>query len=277
MMKSGKVRRGPRGDHSKRESDQVIRQGKVLKKPGSVIQTKRSKRPRGDDIKKSPRGDDTNKSPRADGIKKSPRADDIKNYVPVADHPKWAEHVASVLKPFLRTLPQLCQPCLRLNVWADCAGMCSEMCSVPHLVRALRELIGVEVEIILHGGCDSCRRSKKFVLQNYNPAHWSDDVGDRDWETGAYTDSKVDPAVTGRLPQQGIGIYLAGWPCGPWSHRGARKRGQGFQGWHHMVSDQLDQADQPCLLHFGECRSSDRESAGRVLGRGQGLLSTRPV
>ena len=152
-------------------------------------------------------------------------ADDLRNYTGAADHPDWAAHVVSILGPFLRSLPQLCTPCLRLHVWADCVGLCSEMCAGREVEQSLRRLLGVDVKFILHGACDECPHSKKFVMQNYAPTHWSDDVCDRDWETGAYTDTAADPAVCRQLPDTGIDIYVAGWPCGPFSHRGVRKRG----------------------------------------------------
>ena len=156
--------------------------------------------------------------------------DDLRNYTGAADHPDWAAHVVSILGPYLRSLPKLCSPCLRLHVWADCAGLCSEMCAAREVEQSLRRLLGVDVKFILHGACDECPHSKKFVMQNYAPKHWSDDICDRDWETGAYTDTTADPAVCRQLPDTSIDIYVAGWPCGPFNHRGVRKRGADAKG-----------------------------------------------
>ena len=141
--------------------------------------------------------------------------DDLRNYTGAADHPDWAAHVVSILEPYLRSLPKLCSPCLRLHVWADCAGLCSEMCAAREVEQSLRRLLGVDVKFILHGACDECPHSKKFVMQNYAPKHWSDDICDRDWETGAYTDTTADPAVCRQLPDTSIDIYVAGWPWVP--------------------------------------------------------------
>ena len=157
----------------------------------------------------------------------------LKDCVGAADHPDWATHVVSNLRPYLQSLPQLCCPCLRVHVWADCVGLCSEMCAAPDIEQTLRKLLGVDVKFILHGACDECPWSKKFVMQNFEPKHWSDDICARDWATGAYTDTKTDPAVTSQLPTAGIDIYIAGWPCGPFSHRGARKRGGDAKG--HII------------------------------------------
>ena len=55
--------------------------------------------------------------------------DDLTHYIGAADHPDWATHMVSILRPWLQSLPQLCGHCLRLHVWADCAGLCSEMCA----------------------------------------------------------------------------------------------------------------------------------------------------
>ena len=151
--------------------------------------------------------------------------DDLTDYIGAADHPDWATHMVSILRPWLQSLPQLCGHCLRLHVWADCVGHCSEMCAAPEIEQTLCKLLGVDAKFILHGACDECPHSKKFVMQNYDPKHWSNDICARDWETGDYSDTKADPAVTCQLPQAGIDIFVAGWPCGPFSHRGARKRG----------------------------------------------------
>ena len=159
--------------------------------------------------------------------------DDLTNYIGAADHPDWATHMVSILRPWLQSLPQLCGHCLRLHVWADCVGHCSEMCAAPEIEQTLCKLLGVDAKFILHGACDECPHSKKFVVQNFDPKHWSDDICDRDWVTGVYTDTKTDPAVARQLPPEGIDIYCAGWPCGPFSHRGARKRGDDAKG--HII------------------------------------------
>ena len=163
--------------------------------------------------------------PKQTGDDLNHQGDDLMGYIGAAKHPRWAAHIASILRPFLQHLPQLGGLRLRLHLWSDCAGICSEMCSAPQVAAALRELYGVEVELILHGASDSCPQSKKFIFQNFDPKHWSKDIiCDRNLTTGDYIDSKTDPPVICRLPSTGIDIYIAGWPCGPFSHKGERKR-----------------------------------------------------
>ena len=191
--------------------------------------------------------------------------DDLTNYVGAADHPHWATHVASILRPFLQSLPQLCRPCLRLHVWGDCVGLCSEMCAASDIEQTFRELLGVEVKFILHGACDECPHSKKFVMQNYDPKHWSNDICARDWETGDYTDTKTDPAVACQLPPEGIDIYCAGWPCGPFSHRGARKRGDDAKG--HIIWSVINSIKlmNPGTFILEKCFCSHREGREQLL------------
>ena len=93
-----------------------------------------------------------------------------------AVHPGWAAHVISVLMPLLKELPHICTPELRLHMWSDCAGLCSEMCAAKDVEAALRRHCNVDVKFILYGACDSCPHSKKFVLQNHQPLHWADNI-----------------------------------------------------------------------------------------------------
>ena len=141
----------------------------------------------------------------------------------IAIHPNWADHVVLTLKPFLRQLPKICNPQLKLHIWSDCAGLCSEMCAADEIERALRDHCDADIKFVLHGACDSCPNSKKFIIQNHNPKHWASCIKERGAD-GHYMDTKGD-AVADKLPSSGIDIYVAGWPCQPFSHRGKRKGG----------------------------------------------------
>ena len=80
------------------------------------------------------------------------------------------------------------------------------------------------MKFVLYGVCDSNTDSKKCVMQNYDPAHSTNNMTAREWTTGEYVHTKCNP-VTQNLPQTSLDIYVAGWPCAAFSHRGERTLG----------------------------------------------------
>jgi len=110
-----------------------------------------------------------------------------------------------------------------LRVWSDCAGLATEMYSLNALRGALAK-IGIKVKFVLYMYCERDPRAIEFAKANHQPSHISDNIESRNLEEGKIWCSKCQQNHD--LPTEGIDIYVAGYPCSPWSRRGTRT---GFQ------------------------------------------------
>ena len=85
-----------------------------------------------------------------------------------------------------------------VSIATDCSGLESA-------VSVLRNLLGKN-DVAHVFGCDNNPDVKKFVLQNFTPATWYDDISSRCHSTA-----------------EGADIYVAGPPCQPFSSAGRRR------------------------------------------------------
>ena len=144
---------------------------------------------------------------------------------PRSAHPPWAIHFTTVVEEELRNLQAMrlqagCQTKLTLNVWSDCCGMTNEMLGARDLQKAVKEILDMDIEFKLFAACDKNKDARQFTWQNHVPSHMSDNIFDRDFDTGVFTCSLCDQKHN--LPTQGVDIYVCSFSCGPWSPRGKR-------------------------------------------------------
>ena len=138
--------------------------------------------------------------------------------LPAHEHPEWCKHVCDVVDDYLRQTASLfAGRVLYVNVWADFVGMATEMESLEELVAHLGATYGCKVEVALYQACESNRRSMQFVKQNWQPKHTTTDAFDRNWEEGTLV---TETGEWLEMPVGKIDIYVAGFPCAPWSRRG---------------------------------------------------------
>lgn len=132
----------------------------------------------------------------------------------------WASHAVKILVEG-KLLP--CRPTqtsVTLNMWADCAGMVTEMFAGRKVTKALSEEIGLNVCWRLFCACEKDPRARAFIRSNHSPMHTSDDMLHRDFGSGQYYCDQC--GANHDLPETGIDVYVAGYPCSPWSRRGLR-------------------------------------------------------
>ena len=75
------------------------------------------------------------------------------------------------------------------------------------------------VEFEIYMACDLNESSRKFIGQNFAPKHMAEDATQRNWETCTLITTLGELLV---MPREGVDIYIACYPCGPWSKRGKR-------------------------------------------------------
>ncbi len=114
---------------------------------------------------------------------------------------------------------------LTLQLWLDCGGIASAKIASSALSLALREECDINVNWKVYCYCDKDHVAARFVQQNFDPTHVSDNMEHRNFETNTFWCTKCN--ASHELPREGIDIYIAGFPCNPWSRRGTRK------GWDH--------------------------------------------
>ena len=140
--------------------------------------------------------------------------------VPGAEHPNWAQHFVDSLHIPLLNLKEKIGERISLVMWSDCAGKCTEKYASDQLANELKKTIGIAVEFKLHAGSDSSRHCKDFVVNNYDPPHFSHDIFKRDFDAASFECAKCDSTCV--LPTSGVDIYFCCFPCGPWSKLGKR-------------------------------------------------------
>ena len=136
------------------------------------------------------------------------------------DHPPWEEHALQILADCF-SWARGGAPMV-LNVWSDCAGSATEIFAGGRLSAKLKELFDVTVTFQLYGFSERNDDAFKFVKAHHKPRHGAKDVLARDWASGAYECCLCNCAHT--LPPNGLDVYVAGFPCSPWTARGQRRR-----------------------------------------------------
>ena len=110
---------------------------------------------------------------------------------------------------------------ITLNIWSDCGGLDTEMFSLRRVASKVRELSGVNFKAKLFCACEEKMELRSFVATNHAPKHMSANMLDRDWVNKTFKCVWREDRV--RMPEQGIDIYVCGFPCGPWTSHGLRK------------------------------------------------------
>jgi hypothetical protein len=136
-------------------------------------------------------------------------------------HPDWCAFFCAALKPyFLQLADRATGQKIWINVWSDCAGLASEMFAGSVIQKHLETSYGIHVEFALYLACDKDAKARELLQANHSPRHLAGDILDRNWEDGTLN------TVAGKVlnfPTGAIELYVSGFPCGPWSMRGARR------------------------------------------------------
>lgn len=140
---------------------------------------------------------------------------------PAAHHPDWAvAFVQGLMAADVLQKGTAGPREITLRVWSDCGGLATEMFSAKELSTALENLCGITVKWILYCYCDQDARAHTFVKANHAPLHASTNMEQRNMRDGKYWCSLHQENHD--LPKSGIDVYVAGYPCSPWSRRGLR-------------------------------------------------------
>ena len=137
-----------------------------------------------------------------------------------AEEPTWPQHFVDTLRAPLENLRRKFGDSIQLVMWSDCAGKCTEKYASKKLADALKDTIGIFIEFKLHGVSDATRYCKDFVLRNYDPPHFTNDIFRRNFHEESLECTKCDRMCL--LPSSGVDIYCCCFPCGPWSKLGKR-------------------------------------------------------
>lgn len=110
-------------------------------------------------------------------------------------------------------------PCV-LNLWSDCAGMGSEVFALKMISSRLPAF-----QVKVFAACDRDGHALHFMQRNHAPKHLTLDITARHVTSRGQLqihDVRSDQNV---VVPAGMAVYCAGFPCTPWSKRGA---GGGF-------------------------------------------------
>ena len=138
------------------------------------------------------------------------------------EQPDWEKHVIDMFDGELLFITQtLGIKRITLNVWCDCAGLVVEGFALNRLAKRLMERSSLDVSIKVFNACEKKAALHTFIKENHLPTHMSDDVLNRDW-----VGKRFECSTTGQwldIPSVGIDLYVAGFPCSPWTRNGLRK------------------------------------------------------
>ena len=110
---------------------------------------------------------------------------------------------------------------MTLQLWADCGGLGTAQIAATALGEALGRELGIQLRWNLYCYCDKDEVARDFVQRNFKPAHISDDMEHRNFETNEIACSTC--GCNHSLPSSGIDLYVA--QTTKWTRRGSR------QGW----------------------------------------------
>ena len=137
-----------------------------------------------------------------------------------AEHPSWAKHFINLLRDPLLKLKIRHGDSIRLVMWSDCAGKCTEKCAANEIAVQLKEELSLNIEFYLYAACDNTNHCQDFIRMNYDPPHFAHDIWDRNFQDGTFNCIKCKQRCS--MPQGGFDIYFCCSPCGPWSRLGQR-------------------------------------------------------
>ena len=131
-----------------------------------------------------------------------------------AEHPPWPCHFVDTLRAPLLQLKEKFGDKMTLLMWSDCAGKCTEKYAADKLADALMVKLGIDIEFKLYGACDKARHCKDFVISNYDPPHFSDDIFKRNFHEASVECTQCVDRTMCSLPMPGIiDIYCCCFPC----------------------------------------------------------------
>ena len=134
--------------------------------------------------------------------------------------PDWATALVKALHKAELLKASGTSKSLTLRVWSDCTGLATEMFASRELSRALAAELGIELNWVLFCACEKDKRARDFIMANHAPLHCSDDMLHRSFTEGQFWCEMCK--ANHDLPKQGIDVYIAGYPCSPWSRKGTR-------------------------------------------------------
>ena len=106
-------------------------------------------------------------------------------------------------------------------MWSDCSGKATELYAARSIAAKLQATFGIEVEFVLYAACDNTRHCKDFIMSNYNPQHFADDIFKRNFDAASFKCTICNKGAC-FMPACGYDIYSCFFPCGPWSKLGNR-------------------------------------------------------
>ena len=118
--------------------------------------------------------------------------------------PDWARLVVQRLRS--GNLLGVGETQLTLQLWADCGGLGTAQIAATAVGEALRQELGIQLGWNLYCYCDKDKRARDFVLRNFKPAHVSDDMEHRNFETNEIACSTC--MCNHPLPESGIPSFL---------------------------------------------------------------------
>ena len=133
--------------------------------------------------------------------------------------PDWAQHFVDVLRGPILNLKSKVGEQLRLVLWSDCVGECTEGTAGKQAADVLMKEADIKFPMKLHAGSDCARHCMKLVQRSFEPTPFADDIFKRDFDAGTFECTLCGQACT--LPRAGVDIYWCCFPCGPWSKRGS--------------------------------------------------------
>ena len=89
------------------------------------------------------------------------------------EHPDWAMHAVRLLTQ-RGILPTDAQgKIITLTLWVDCGGISTESIALREIKRAIESATGCVIVFKLYCLCDLDNHARRFVIQNFEPAHTS--------------------------------------------------------------------------------------------------------
>ena len=115
-----------------------------------------------------------------------PPVDSWARSVAGAEHPPWPQHFVDLFGPLLLNLKHKFGENIRLVMWSDNVGPCIEMYAAQLLAAALQARLGIAIEFMLYAACGVTPQCKDFVLNNYDPPHYTDDFFARNFDESSF-------------------------------------------------------------------------------------------
>ena len=132
---------------------------------------------------------------------------------------EWAMHMTMLLVDDLKATAAKMGRNGTINLWCDFAGTASEAFAARHIEEVLTANgIFQDIQFRVYLACDNDTSCREFIKVNHQPRFTANDAMARDFGTGILKTETGD--IT--MPRGGIDIYVACFPCGPFSSRGKR-------------------------------------------------------